>query len=193
MGEDGSMSDPMPGKPPVHNEHPSSLSGRVEHPVVQQHFIPAYALERTGQEDTPLTLRVSDSRVEGHLIFQGEEFKVKDIRISPGTARIQIFADKTVYAILAKKLTGLAEQSRRIEHPPATRYISMLKSVLTHGAYDRIIAPYVAQEQHEYYEALLQNDMRQAKVIRARMYLLLTWLSFRAFVSPVIRLITRAG
>ena len=73
---------------------------------------------------------------------------------------------------------------RRIEHPPATRYISMLKSVLTHGAYDRIIAPYVAQEHHEYYEALLQQDMRQAKVIRARMYSLLTWLSFRASYHP---------
>jgi len=64
---------------------------------------------------------------------------------------------------------------------------------LTRAAFDRIIAPYVAQEQHEYYEALLQNDLQQAKWIRFRMYLLLTLISFRAFVSPVIRLIMRAG
>jgi hypothetical protein len=82
---------------------------------------------------------------------------------------------------------------RRIERPLANGLISVLRRVLTRAAFDRIIAPYVAQEQHEYYEALLRKDLEQAKLIRIRMYFLLSRISFRAFVSPVIRLITRAG
>jgi len=146
------------------------------------------------QEDFSLPLQTPSWSSDGQrILFEDEEFEVKEIRISPETARIQILADAAVFSALKKKMGHLAEPPQRIEHPPATNYISILKSILTRGSYDRIVAPYIAQEQHEYYEALLKKDMQQAKVIKIRMYLLLTWLSFQAFVSPVICLFTRAG
>ena len=122
------------------------------------------------------------------IVVRGEKVQVKEYKLSADA--IKMLAQSRATAKIERKWAELAERPQRIEHPPATRYISILKSLLTHNAYAKIIAPYVAQEQHEYYEALLHKNPHQAKVIRIRMYLLLTWLSLRAFVSPVIRLIT---
>lgn len=185
-------------EPMIHNDdsHPEFGNGQVwnfgQRPMAA-HISPY------NQEDTPLVLRTSESRVEGSgFVSQGAaasiESAAKSTTITPGTAEIGLKGSSggkvTVTATLT--VTSIAPV-QQLERPPASGLISALKRILTCVAFDRIIAPYVAQEQHEYYEALVRKDLQQAKWIRVRMYLLLTWLSFRAFVSPVIRLITRAG
>lgn len=81
----------------------------------------------------------------------------------------------------------------KLARPPATGLVSLLKFVLTAAAYNRMVAAYVSQEQHAYYEALQRHDSRQARWIQIRMYVLLVGITCRAFISPVIRLITRVG
>ena len=182
------MSDPeknvppkLPGELPVHSERPFAVDEQVENPLGQQRPITAH-ISAHGQEDTPLVLQESNTELDGRWVV-----------ITPDPEKIRALAKRVSMTVFEAKGIQPVNAPQPIEHPPATRYISILRSALTDGAYSRIIAPYVAQEQHEYYEALLQKDTRQAKVIKTRMYLLLTWLSFRALVSPVIRLIKGAG
>lgn len=77
--------------------------------------------------------------------------------------------------------------------PPATRLVSGLKWFLTPNAYSRIVAPLVAQEQHEYFEAIRQGDECLARWIGARMYLLITWGALWACLAPIAKVFRRAG
>jgi hypothetical protein len=81
----------------------------------------------------------------------------------------------------------------RLERLPATRSTTVLRCVLTHAAYDKVILPYVAQEQHEYSQALLAGDSRQASIIRVRMYLLLVALGARTLILPLMRIFQSAS
>lgn len=56
-----------------------------------------------------------------------------------------------------------------------------------------MIAPYIAQEQHEYYEALVRKDIRHARWIVARIYLLIGYNVLCALVASATRSIRRSG
>lgn len=134
-------------------------------------------------------LRAAGARLEGHGFVTRSaaamENASKSTTITPQSGKMGFGSvDKKV------STTDAPTVAPRIEHPPASRFISVLGRFLTCPAFDRIIVPYVSQEQHEYYEALLRKDLPQAKLIRRRMYCLLVWLTVQAFVSPVIRLFT---
>jgi hypothetical protein len=77
--------------------------------------------------------------------------------------------------------------------PPATRTTTVLRCMLTHATHDRVILPYVAQEQHEYSQALLAGDSRKASIIRVRMYLLLVGLVARTLILPLMRIFQSAS
>lgn len=75
--------------------------------------------------------------------------------------------------------------------PPATRFVSALRCLLTENAYARIVAPLVAQEQHEYYEAIRCGNEKRARWVEGRLYLLLIWIVLRAIHETVARLLGR--
>lgn len=80
-----------------------------------------------------------------------------------------------------------------IARPPATRMVSGLRFLLTRNAYSRIVAPLVAQEQHEYFEAILRGDERLAWWIGKRMYVLIVWNTFWAFLAPLFAKVFRGA
>jgi hypothetical protein len=59
----------------------------------------------------------------------------------------------------------------RLVRPPAGRLISKLERLMPAAAFNAMVAPYFAQEQHEYYEALKRKDYHQARRIEIRMHL----------------------
>jgi hypothetical protein len=81
----------------------------------------------------------------------------------------------------------------RIARPPAGRLISVLGRVLTRHAFDTMIAPYIAQEQHEYYQALCRKEYGQARLITFRMHVLIWYNVLWAVASSIIHLVRRAG
>jgi hypothetical protein len=81
----------------------------------------------------------------------------------------------------------------RLARPPAGRLISTLRFILTEQAFERMIAPFVAQEQNAHYEALLRKDFRLARWIAFRMYLMIGYNVFCAATTSVTRLIRKSG
>lgn len=90
-------------------------------------------------------------------------------------------------------VTVVSVTSSRIARPPAMLLIRFLRLVLTKIAYQKIIGPYLAQEQHEYYEALLRREYGQARWIIVRMYVLTVTTVVKALISPIIQLLKGAG
>ena len=115
------------------------------------------------------------------------------IEITPGAGATSPHGVAASSATITGTLTLVihAAPVPRIARPPATRLISVLGSVLVKSFFDRVIAPYIAQEQHEHYEALLRRDFTQANIIGARMYPMIVWIILRSIVAPIILLITR--
>jgi hypothetical protein len=83
--------------------------------------------------------------------------------------------------------------SPRIARPPAGRFIACLSRVLTRPAFERMIAPFIAQEQHEYYEALLHEEFWYARWIVVRMYLMIGYNVIAAAAASAINLVRRTG
>jgi hypothetical protein len=115
------------------------------------------------------------------------------VAITPGTGSISLQGVSVSCATVTGTLTVAAEAApiSRIVLPPATRLISLLGSVLAPQAFETIIKPYIAQEQHEYFEALVQKDFTEARVIDVRLWVRAIWLSIHILVAPIIRLIRR--
>jgi hypothetical protein len=107
----------------------------------------------------------------------------------PRTFTVTLQSTISVKAALTAEVTRTAP---RIARAPAARLVSVLSFVLTRSAYERIIVPYIAQEQHEHYEALLRKEFRRASFIVARMYLLTILICMRALVAPLAKLFTRS-
>jgi hypothetical protein len=80
----------------------------------------------------------------------------------------------------------------RLARPPAATMISVLNRILTATAFQSMIAPYIAQEQHEYYEVLLRKNYRAARWIEIRMHLLIGYNVACALASMVTGLLKRA-
>jgi hypothetical protein len=78
----------------------------------------------------------------------------------------------------------------KLAKPPAIRFVSALRWLLTEQAYARIVAPLVAQEQHAYYECLRCGDIKRAYWVELRMYILVSYgivLALLASVTKVFR------
>jgi hypothetical protein len=181
---------PRPFKPMTHNSAwwSGDDNDDVWSPFGQQRPMTAHLTVHNQGED----LCAAGARLEGHGFVTRSAAAMENAAKS---ITITVTAGKIEFKGSDQKMstTDAPIVAPRIERPPASRFISVLGRFLTRAAFDRIIAPYVSQEQHEYYEALLRKDLPQAKLIRRRMYCLLVWLTVQAFVSPVIRLFTRAG
>jgi hypothetical protein len=81
---------------------------------------------------------------------------------------------------------------RIIARPPAGRLIAALRRTLTRGAFDKMVAPFIAQEQNEYFEALSRNEKWYARFIVVRMWILITYNVLAAFAASMLALFRRA-
>jgi len=86
----------------------------------------------------------------------------------------------------------LLDRPVRLARSPATHLVSGLKWLLTPKAYSRIVEPLVAQEQHEYFEAIRRGDQRLARWIVARMYALIICNAMWALVAPIAKMFRSA-
>jgi len=103
--------------------------------------------------------------------------------ITPSAGTIEF---KSVSTGKVAMRANLRVTSVRIARMPATNLVASLRWLLTPKAYSRIVAPLIAQEQHEYYEALLRHDRWLTRWIEARMYLLILWNTLWAFIAPLL-------
>ena len=149
------------------------------------------ATRRLIRQATPTHLHPNNPAVVPLLLALSES-----VRISPPTDEITLRSVSaggvTISAALVRNgatLTDSKDQGPRIARAPAGRLISVLRFVLTRAAYERIFAPYIAQEQHEHYEALLRKEFRRAGFIVARMYLGTIFIAARTFVAPFVALL----
>ena len=92
------------------------------------------------------------------------------------------FADSS-----ARGHRGLRGHPGRLARAPAWRLVRVLQLVFTRNAYQRVIAPTIADLQYEYYEALGRKDDALARWVRIRGIVLIWWNIFSAIVVPVIR------
>jgi hypothetical protein len=93
----------------------------------------------------------------------------------------------------AAKPPAKAPPPIHIARAPAGRFISFLERLLTRPAFESVIAPFIAQEQHEYYEALLRNEPWYARWIVVRIYLSIGYNVIAAAAASVISLVRLAG
>jgi hypothetical protein len=102
--------------------------------------------------------------------------------------------DRRTYTIIAdiKIADRHGECGYRLARAPAGRLISALQRILTPTAFKGMIAPYIAQEQHEYYDALCRKEYRQARWIAVRMHLLVWYNVLSAVASSITRLVRLA-
>ena len=131
------------------------------------------------------------------LLSKAGQFSVELKVVEQGSAAIDDFLRRaTIKTIRIHDVPFVRLRdapSVRIARPPAGRLVSVLRHALTAAAFDGMIAPYVAQEQHEYYEALRRKEFRQARWIVVRMYLLVGYNVLCAVTSSITRLVRRAG
>jgi hypothetical protein len=98
--------------------------------------------------------------------------------------------DRRTYTIKITDHHG--KRGYRLARAPAGRLISALQRILTPTAFKGMIAPYIAQEQHEYYDALCRKEYRQARWIAVRMHLLVWYNVLSAVASSITRLVRLA-
>lgn len=87
----------------------------------------------------------------------------------------------------------ILDRRARLARPPAARLVSALKWLLTPKAYSRIVAPLLAQEQHEHFEAISRGDEWLARWIVARLYVLIVCNALRAVVVPIVQIFRSAN
>jgi hypothetical protein len=100
-----------------------------------------------------------------------------------GKARLKIRAKATGHA--RQEYTPLPEPPT-IELPPGYRIAAIASVILTKGAYQRYVAPQIADMQFEYIEAIKAGDERLAQWVRARGYGLIVWALFGSVLNSLI-------
>jgi len=150
----------------------------------------------SNQGDTPLAPREAAARsAVVNSVLAGSTMHSMSVTVDTPTSRtIAITLDSAV-AVKATATATLTTAETdgptpRIARAPAGRLTAVLGFIFTGPAYERIIAPYIAQEQHEYYDALLQRSYGRAKYIVWRMRLMAILLSIRPLVAALVRLFT---
>jgi hypothetical protein len=86
-----------------------------------------------------------------------------------------------------------ARQPVRIARPPAGSLVSALRFILTREAFQRMVAPCIADAHHEYFEDLLRKDLAHARWVVVRLYLTIGYNVLWAIVASITRLMRRAG
>jgi hypothetical protein len=89
-------------------------------------------------------------------------------------------------AILAR-LSGDAAPSE------AGRLLEGLRLLMTGNTYETMIAPFIAQEREEHYQAVQRREHRHAQWIVVRMYLLISYNALSGIASSVAGLISKIG
>jgi hypothetical protein len=85
-----------------------------------------------------------------------------------------------------KGLAGASIARRvRLARPPATEVVLWLKRYLPRRVYENLVEPVLAEERSGYYEALQQDDDWHARVIAARLYILLFYNVLRAVAAAL--------
>jgi hypothetical protein len=85
------------------------------------------------------------------------------------------------------KIEGPA-QPIRLARAPAAGLERLLRFVLTPGSFQRMVAPAIADAQHEYYEDLLRKNYAHARWVMIRLRVLICWNVICAVVPQVTRL-----
>jgi hypothetical protein len=83
---------------------------------------------------------------------------------------------------------GIQGESRpvRIARAPAGRLESALRFILAREAFQRIVAPCIADAHHEYFEDLLRKDLAHAQWVVVRLYLTIGYNVLWALVAPAL-------
>jgi hypothetical protein len=139
----------------------------------------------------------SESRIAPDIVLQTSTQRVVlEAKFTAATSvALQGLRVTASAGILTPSVTpnGRAPASPRIARPPAGRLIACLSRFLTRPAFERMIAPFIAQEQHEYYDALIRGEFWYARWIVVRMYLMIGYNVIAAVAASVINLVRRAG
>lgn len=163
--------------------------------VQVQHVVPVTGVRANGADDSV------DSWVDA-----SETDSPRSMTITPPTGKIELRGNASAKATSRGNLTvtssarpvrlgqpvSLAQQVR-LARPPATRLVSGLKRLLTPTAFSRIVEPLVAQEQHEYFEAIRCADEGFAVWIEARMHVLIVCNALRAVLVPIAKMFRSAN
>jgi hypothetical protein len=133
-----------------------------------------------------------DSQANGTFVSRSVvSGEIKNVTITPGAGEVKLQGQSIRMSL--GTVGVVITPTPRIARPPAGRLIRVLGRVLTRAAFEGMVGPFIAQEQHEYYEALLRGELGQAKWIVLRMYLLIGYNLFAAVAASLIRLVRRAG
>ena len=81
----------------------------------------------------------------------------------------------------------------RIMHPPGARLGHVLGFLLTRRAFDKLVAPVIADAQHEYVEAVAAGHDRHARWIAIRLHFIVWYGWVYGLFASVVRRIKGAG
>lgn len=126
-----------------------------------------------------------DSQANGSVVFQSA--------VSGSEVRTIIEVKLQGQSMSSGTVGMVTSPAPRIARDPAARLSNGLRRILTRSAFEGMIAPFIAQEQHEYYEALLRGEFRQAKWIVVRMYWMIGYNLVAAVAASLVRLLSRSA
>jgi hypothetical protein len=101
-----------------------------------------------------------------------------------GKARVRFRAKAVGYAKV--HLPSAPEAAPVVELPPGYRIATLASFILTKGAYQRYVAPQIADMQFEYIEAIKACNERLAQWVRIRGYGLIVWALFGSVLKSLI-------
>ena len=87
----------------------------------------------------------------------------------------------------------VAQLGAEAEPSEAGRLLEGLRLLMTRNAYETMIAPFIAQEREEHYQAMQRLQHRHALWIIVRMHLLIGYNAFSGIASSIIGLIIKIG
>lgn len=114
--------------------------------------------------------------------------------VQPSAARTRVSGFKLKIVPGAKQhYTPAPDPAPEILLPPGCRIAAIANFILTKGAYQRYVAPQIADMQFEYIEAISRRDERRAKWIRVRGYGLIFWSLFRSVLASLTTWFVRSA
>lgn len=133
-----------------------------------------------------VTLGLTDSQRRGLELWLAEPLNAREFRFQrallDGVAELKGTQAKRILDSIS------AAAPVKLAKPPAARFVSALRWLLPKQSYAEIVAPVVAQEQREIYEAILHDDMPRARWIVVRMYVLICYSVLLALLASITKL-----
>jgi hypothetical protein len=182
----------MRGQPGLTLQHPTFVQTLPQdHPGVQGGASIVFSAGCVGRASVRAELKTD----EGDISFSRtpDGFVIASAKLPTLKSKGGSIPMVTVEQIVNRLVGTQDGPPPRIARAPAARLVHCLDSFLTRPAFERMVAPFVAQEQEAFYEALAQKHRGQAVWIVVRMYLLIGYNVIAAMVASVIRLVRRAG